>query len=90
LILSEGIVANDGIDPNEILALGEGLERALTDEDGGHLGVFEDVGDVLVAEGVVDGDGGEGEEVGSDVSQRPLRAILGEDAEQSQLLPLRN
>lgn len=83
LFLSEGIIADDGIDLHEILALDQRLECALTDEDGGHLGVVEDIGDVLITQGVVDGDGGEAVEIGCDVSQCPLCPVLGEDAEQT-------
>jgi hypothetical protein len=46
--------------------------------------VLEDVGDVLIAEGIVDGDGGHAVEACCYVRYGPLRAILGEDAENAQ------
>ena len=86
LVLGELVKADQGVDLHEIFALGEGLEGAVVDEASGELGVLENVSDVLVAKGIVDGDRGESEEAGGHIADGPLLPVLGEDAEHLQLL----
>lgn len=50
--------------------------------------MLEDVGDVLVAESIVDGDGGKPVEAGCNVTYGPFLPVLRENAEYLQLLSL--
>jgi hypothetical protein len=90
LLFGELVVADDGAHADEVLALHERLEGSLADEAGGELGVVEDVGNVLVPQRVVDWNRREPKQVRSDVSQRPLSAVLRKDSEHFQLLAFRH
>lgn len=51
--------------------------------------MIKDVGNVFVTQSVVDGDGGESEQIGGNVSDGPLHAILGENTEHFHALSFR-
>lgn len=50
--------------------------------------MVESIGDVLISQGIIEGDGGDAEEEAGPVGESPLHSVLREDAHQFEFLAL--